>query len=213
MFFWNSLGFSIIQCVVRSFLVFSGFGLESPASGFQFYSSNGVKTNHSSIFAWRIPWREEPGKLWSLCSQRVRCNWSDLAQHNNAIRYVPFCKLRNWHSVVAIKCRRNQRPKQKHHFASTNENTYSYKDYQSILKQCCEYLVSNNVFCIVPEATYRLFSVHKGKIHPYNCSSLNYLTHWQSNVTPLFPPFPFSSQSNSVNLCGCLGYGEHFGNR
>ena len=31
--------------------------------------------------------------------------------------------------------------------------------------------------------------------------------------TPLFPPFPFSSQSNSVKLCGCLGYGEHFGNR
>ena len=31
--------------------------------------------------------------------------------------------------------------------------------------------------------------------------------------TPLFPPFPFSSQSNSVNLCGCLGYGDHSGNR
>ena len=27
---------------------------------------------HSSIFAWRIPWREEPGRLQSMGSQRVR---------------------------------------------------------------------------------------------------------------------------------------------
>ena len=26
---------------------------------------------HSSIFAWRIPWTEEPGGLWSVGSQRV----------------------------------------------------------------------------------------------------------------------------------------------
>ena len=31
--------------VVRSFLVFSGFGLKSLASGFQFYSSNSLKTS------------------------------------------------------------------------------------------------------------------------------------------------------------------------
>ena len=30
--------------VVRGFLVFSGFGLKSPASGFQFYSSSSLKT-------------------------------------------------------------------------------------------------------------------------------------------------------------------------
>ena len=27
---------------------------------------------HSSILAWRIPWTEEPGRLHSLGSQRVR---------------------------------------------------------------------------------------------------------------------------------------------
>jgi len=27
---------------------------------------------HSSILAWRIPWIEEPGRLWSMGSQRVR---------------------------------------------------------------------------------------------------------------------------------------------
>ena len=27
---------------------------------------------HSSIFAWRIPWTEKPGRLQSMGSQRVR---------------------------------------------------------------------------------------------------------------------------------------------
>ena len=31
----------------------------------------GIAT-HSSIFAWRIPWIEEPGRLWSIGLQRVR---------------------------------------------------------------------------------------------------------------------------------------------
>ena len=30
---------------------------------------------HSSIFAWRIPWTEEPGGLQSMESQTVRNNW------------------------------------------------------------------------------------------------------------------------------------------
>ena len=27
---------------------------------------------HSSILAWKIPWTEDPGGLWSMDSQRVR---------------------------------------------------------------------------------------------------------------------------------------------
>ena len=33
-----------------------------------------------SILAWRIPWTKEPGGLWSIGSQRVRHDWSNLAQ-------------------------------------------------------------------------------------------------------------------------------------
>ena len=36
---------------------------------------------HSSILAGRIPWTEEPGGLWSIGSQTVGHNWSDLAQY------------------------------------------------------------------------------------------------------------------------------------
>ena len=31
-------------------------------------------TTHSSIFAWKIPWTEEPGGLQSMGSQTVRHN-------------------------------------------------------------------------------------------------------------------------------------------
>ena len=30
---------------------------------------------HSSILAWRSPWTEEPGGLWSMGSQRVSHDW------------------------------------------------------------------------------------------------------------------------------------------
>ena len=35
---------------------------------------------HFSILAWRIPWTEEPGRPWSMRSQRVRHEESDLAR-------------------------------------------------------------------------------------------------------------------------------------
>ena len=49
---WMELGFSIgmeafMFLVVRRFLVFSGFGLKLPASGFQSYSYSSLKTSPS----------------------------------------------------------------------------------------------------------------------------------------------------------------------
>ena len=42
-------------------------------------SPGGGHSNHSSTHAWRIPWTEESGGLWSIGSQRVGHNWSNLA--------------------------------------------------------------------------------------------------------------------------------------
>ena len=36
---------------------------------------------HSNILAWRIPWAEEPGRMWSTGSHRVGYIWSDLHAH------------------------------------------------------------------------------------------------------------------------------------
>ena len=35
---------------------------------------------HSSILAWRVPWTEEPGGLWSIESHRVGHDQRDLAR-------------------------------------------------------------------------------------------------------------------------------------
>ena len=45
-------------------------GTRVPSLGREDSLEEGIAT-HSSILARRIPWTEEPGKLWSMESQRV----------------------------------------------------------------------------------------------------------------------------------------------
>ena len=33
-----------------------------------------VTATHSSVFAWKIPWTEDPGRLQSMGSRKVRCD-------------------------------------------------------------------------------------------------------------------------------------------
>ena len=42
----------------------------------------------SCILAWRIPWTEGPGRLWSMGSQRVRHDESDLAHTHMYVTYL-----------------------------------------------------------------------------------------------------------------------------
>ena len=61
---------------------------------------------HSSIFAWRIPWTEEPGGLQSMVSQRVGCDlvtqqhqqWV-LWSHNETVE-----SLKDWFFKFFIQC-------------------------------------------------------------------------------------------------------------
>ena len=41
----------------------------------------------SSILAWKIPWTEEPGRLQSMESQRVRHDWGDLAHMEGLMHF------------------------------------------------------------------------------------------------------------------------------
>ena len=45
---------------------------------------------HSSILAWRIPWTEEPGGLWSIGSQRVGHIWGIQQHHLQCLRSHPL---------------------------------------------------------------------------------------------------------------------------
>ena len=55
---------------------------------------------HSSIFAWRIPWTEEPGRLQSVGSQRVGHDW---ATDSTTTTYFPekFTYIKLW--VISTK--------------------------------------------------------------------------------------------------------------
>ena len=43
---------------------------------FHFHALEKEMATHSSVLAWRIPWTEEPGKLQSMGSQRIRHEWA-----------------------------------------------------------------------------------------------------------------------------------------
>ena len=55
---------------------------------------------HSSILAWRIPWTEEPGRLQSTGSQRVRHDWATSLHFTSHGKELEFIKV---HSEIWIK--------------------------------------------------------------------------------------------------------------
>ena len=52
---------------------------------------------HSSTLAWRIPWTEEPGRLQSMGSQRVKHNWETSLQNKMYWKYM------DWLFIKVIK--------------------------------------------------------------------------------------------------------------
>ena len=58
-------------------------------------------TTHSSVLAWRIPWKEEPGKLQSLRLQRLRHNWVTNTQTILHLQHVPTL-LSSWKQIQLL---------------------------------------------------------------------------------------------------------------
>ena len=58
---------------------------------------------HSSTLAWRIPWMEEPGRLWSMGSLRVRHDW---ATSLSLFTFMPW--RRKWQHT-SVFCLENPR--------------------------------------------------------------------------------------------------------
>ena len=65
----NNKGTSLVAQMVKA----SAYNAGDPGSilGWEDPLEKEMAT-HSSIFAWKIPWTEEPGRLQSMGSQRVR---------------------------------------------------------------------------------------------------------------------------------------------
>ena len=66
--------------------------------------AEGMST-HSYILAWRTPWTEEPGELWSTGSKRVGHHWSDLARTSYLeISAVLQASEKNWKAPYRYYC-------------------------------------------------------------------------------------------------------------
>ena len=57
---------------------------------FHFHAMEKEMATHSSVLAWRIPGRAEPGGLLSMGSHRVGHDWRDLAAAAAAVSYMGF---------------------------------------------------------------------------------------------------------------------------
>ena len=57
--------------------------------------------NHSSILAWKIPWRQETGGLQSKGSQRVGHDWTHRVQQLKSICFLFFHSSSKSHSLKA----------------------------------------------------------------------------------------------------------------
>ena len=55
---------------------------------FHFHALEKEMATHSSVLAWRIPGKWEPGELPSVGLDRVRHNWSDLAASAAAVDII-----------------------------------------------------------------------------------------------------------------------------
>ena len=59
---------------------------------------------HSSILAWGIPWTEGPSRLQFMGSQRVRHDWSNLAQHREVLSWIrPRYSMTSFPSLPGIE--------------------------------------------------------------------------------------------------------------
>ena len=71
---------------------------------------------HSSILAKRIPWSEEPVGLQSITSQRVRHDWSDLAQHIAWLEGSRQCCLRKAYTSDQMTRQKQETPRDSERF-------------------------------------------------------------------------------------------------
>ena len=58
---------------------------------------------HSSILAWKIPWTEEPGRLQSMGSQRVRTQLSNFTFTFKRQKHGVLEKLKNKAEIQRVK--------------------------------------------------------------------------------------------------------------
>ena len=58
---------------------------------------------HSTILAWRIPWREDPGRLQYMGSQRVRATNTHSLKTLHMVYIVDLLTVNSWPSTLLMR--------------------------------------------------------------------------------------------------------------
>ena len=67
-----------------------------------FHALEKEMATHSSTLAWKIPWAEEPSRLQSMGSQRVRHDWAtSLSLSLSILTYYPLFPS-HWHHITQL---------------------------------------------------------------------------------------------------------------
>ena len=74
---------------------------------FYFHALEKEMAPHSSTLAWKTPWMEEPRRLQSMGSHRVRHNWSDLAVAAAAVSQMDVSSMHQI-SDISLGCELGQ---------------------------------------------------------------------------------------------------------
>ena len=87
---------------------------------------------HSSIFAWKIPWTEEPGGLQFMGSQRVRHDW--MTEHTQSNR--PGVLIRKENEMQTCTCTEDRRQYSGHvpvqRTRACRQDTHSYRGHTPV---------------------------------------------------------------------------------
>ena len=136
---------------------------------------------HSSTRAWKIPWTEEPGRLQSMRSQRVRHDWVTLLTHSPGTggKMLPF------KNVLDL----------------TLKILFNHNSWACLLIVCVKkWEIHISPFCLIP----KYYGYLKKKKCPCNCVS----TSWTSYF---FMEYYFYLKEWLTNYCySDLGSGRHF---
>ena len=102
---------------------------------------------HSSILAWKIPWTEEPGRLQSMGSQRVRRNWLHFHFSFLTVTLTDIALLLSaslpifW--VTEMRSREVRQPA--HSFSSRKQSPYKLSPNENLINSDCTFLQAKQI--------------------------------------------------------------------
>ena len=151
-------------------------------------SPGGGHGNPLQYFAWRIPWTEEPGRLQSIGSQRVRDDWRDWAH-----MCIQFSKYHLFSFLIEWCWHSSQK---------SVDNTYMFISVLSILFHWCVCLFLCQYYTIFNDCSFMVsFEVEKRESSDF-LSSIVLMVDLITEIDRFWdvPDFSLRDRNDSTNI-------------